>query len=94
MCFLWNKFLAINLFRLNNQHLIMRYHEMDFCSKLYKKSEKFCFLKACPAHTLQQKLKDLNHDSWIVLTKLSQISKCLVTRKRPAPYSDFPSGVV
>lgn len=58
--FLWNKFLEANLFRLNNKQPIMRYHEMDFWSKLYKKSDEFGFLKACPAHILQQKLKDLD----------------------------------
>ena len=58
--FLWNKFLAINLLRLSNKQTIMRYHEMDFWSKLYKKSEEFGFLKNSPAHILQQKLKDLD----------------------------------
>lgn len=58
--FLWNKFLAINLFRLSNKQTIMRYHEMDFWSKLYKKSDEFGFLKDSPAHILQQKLKDLD----------------------------------
>lgn len=58
--FLWNKFLEINLFRLNNKQPIMRYHEMDFWSKLYKKSEQFGFLRESPAHILQQKLKDLD----------------------------------
>lgn len=58
--FLWNKFLAINLSRLSNKQPIMRYHEMDFWSKLYKKSEEFGFLKESPAHILQQKLKDLD----------------------------------
>jgi len=38
----------------------MRYHEMDFWSKLYKQSEEFGFLSECPAHLLQQKLKDLD----------------------------------
>lgn len=58
--FLWNKCLSINLHRLQNKQPIMRYHELDFWSKLYKQSEEFGFLSECPAHLLQQKLKDLD----------------------------------
>ncbi len=58
--FLWNKFLALNLSRLSHKQPIMRYQEMDFWSKLYKKSEEFGFLRESPAHILQQKLKDLD----------------------------------
>ena len=58
--FLWNKCLSINLHRLQCKQPIMRYHEMDFWSKLYKQSDEFGFLAECPAHILQQKLKDLD----------------------------------
>lgn len=58
--FLWNKFLKINLNRLENKQPIMCYHEMDFWSKLYKKSDEYGFLSESPAHILQQKLKDLD----------------------------------
>ncbi len=58
--FLWNKMLALNLSRLRNKHYIMHYLEMDFWSKLWKRSDKYGFLKEAPAHILQQKLKDLD----------------------------------
>lgn len=58
--FLWNKCLAINLFRLNNNLRILRYNELDFWSKLWKNSEEYGFLKNCQSQLLQQKLKDLD----------------------------------
>ncbi|ASM52715.1 hypothetical protein PNIG_a0394 [Pseudoalteromonas nigrifaciens] len=35
--FLWNKALAINLFKLQNKQKICYYQELDFFSKLWKK---------------------------------------------------------
>jgi len=58
--FLWNKVLALNLRRLENQQPLMWYHEADYWSKHWKSSEEYGFLKAVPAHCLQQKLKDLS----------------------------------
>lgn len=57
--FLWNKALAINLNRLKAKQQIMYYQELDFWSKLWKQSEEYGFLKECPAHLIQQKLRDL-----------------------------------
>jgi len=57
--FLWNHSLYLNLERLKNFQPIMYYQELDYWSKYWKKSEEFGFLKECPAHILQQKLKDL-----------------------------------
>ncbi len=57
--FLWNKALGINLTRLKNKLPIMYYYELDYWSKLWKQSEEYKFLKECPAHIIQQKLKDL-----------------------------------
>lgn len=57
--FLWNKVLALNLRRLENKQALIWYHEADYWSKLWKSSEEYGFLKAVPAHCLQQKLKDL-----------------------------------
>ena len=57
--FLWNKALALNLDRLKNKHGILYYQELDFWSKLWKKSAEYGFLRECPAHLLQQKLRDL-----------------------------------
>jgi len=57
--FVWNKFLQLNLFRLKNKQKIMFYQEMDYFSKLLKLSNEYGFLKECPAHCIQQKLRDL-----------------------------------
>jgi putative transposase len=58
--FVWNKSLAINLHRLRNGYKIMYYQELDFYSKLWKKSSEYGFLKDCPSQTIQQKLRDLD----------------------------------
>ena len=58
--FLWNKILAMNLDRLAAHQSLIWYHEADFWSKLWKRSEDYAFLKEVPAHCLQQKLKDLD----------------------------------
>ena len=57
--FVWNKALAMNLERLNNKQPILYYQELDFWSKIWKKSDEYRFLKDCQAHVIQQKLKDL-----------------------------------
>ena len=57
--FLWNKALDLNLRRLKQKQPILYYQELDFWSKLWKQSEEYGFLNACPAHILQQKLRDL-----------------------------------
>jgi len=57
--FLWNKALKLNLLKLQNKQPVMYYGELDFWSKLWKKSDEYSFLKECPAHIIQQKLKDL-----------------------------------
>src|SRR5579863_8876013 len=57
--FLWNKCLSLNMHRLENKQRIMYYQEMDFFSKLWKRSEEYDFLKECPAQCLQQKMRDL-----------------------------------
>lgn len=58
--FAWNKGLSLNRSRLERGDRIMYYHELDFWSKLWKRSEEFAFLKDCPAHLIQQKLRDLD----------------------------------
>ena len=57
--FLWNKALSLNLRRLKQKQPILYYQELDFWTKLWKKSDEYGFLKACPAQILQQKLRDL-----------------------------------
>lgn len=58
--FVWNKVLHLSLKRLENKHSILWYYEADFWTKLWKSSEEYSFLKAVPAHCIQQKLKDLD----------------------------------
>jgi putative transposase len=57
---IWNHILKLNKKRLQDGHRIMRYFEMDFWSKLWKQSEEYGFLAECPAHIIQQKLRDLD----------------------------------
>lgn len=57
--FLWNKALALNLYRLENKEPLLWYGELDWFSKLWKKSDDYVFLKLSPAQTLQQTLKQL-----------------------------------
>jgi len=49
----------MNLSRLKAKQPILYYQELDFWSKLWKQSDDYGFLKECPAHIIQQKLKDL-----------------------------------
>ena len=58
--FLWNKALALNLERLQQKQKILYYPELNFWTTLWKKSDEYAFLRQCPAHVLQQKLRDLD----------------------------------
>ena len=58
--FVWNKVLFLNLDRLKEKQPLIWYHEADYWSKLWKRSNEFSFLKEAPAHCIQQKLKDLD----------------------------------
>ena len=57
--FVWNKFLAMNLERLERRQNLVWYQEQAFWLKLWKSSEEYGFLKECPSQVLQQKLMDL-----------------------------------
>jgi len=58
--FIWNYFWSLNTRRLQKRQSIMRYAEMDYWSKILKRSEQYNFLSEAPAHIIQQKLKDLD----------------------------------
>ncbi len=58
--FVWNKCCRMNLERLQRQERILRYAEFDFWVKQWKQSAEYGFLKECPAHIVQQKLRDLD----------------------------------
>lgn len=57
--FVWNKVLALNLFRLENKQGMLWYNETAFWLKLWKQSEEYGFLKDCHSQVLQQSLKQL-----------------------------------
>jgi putative transposase len=66
----------------------MYYQEMDFFSKLWKRSEEYSFLKECPAHCLQQKLRDLERAFRDCFDK-SQPGKRLPTRRKKQIHDSF-----
>lgn len=86
--FLWNKALGLNLFRLKNKHKIMYYQELDFWSKLWKRSDEYGFLRECPAHLLQQKLRDLERAFRDAFDK-NQINKRLPRFKKRSHGDSF-----
>lgn len=86
--FVWNKFLHINLFRLQNKQRVMYYQEMDYFSKLFKRSEEYGFLKECPAHCIQQKLRDLERAFRDCFDK-SQPGKRLPVRRKKNIHDSF-----
>lgn len=86
--FVWNYFWRINQERLKNGHKIMRYGEMDYWSKLMKKSEEYNFLAEAPAHIIQQKLKDLDRAYMDAFDK-KQRNKRLPTKRKKQLHSSF-----
>lgn len=65
--FVWNKALALNLFRLTHKQPLMWYQELDFWLKHWKKSDEYAFLKSAHSQCLQQTLKQLDrafHDGF------------------------------
>lgn len=58
--FVWNKLLAMNLFRLENKQPILWYDEMASFITLWKQSDEYAFLKLAPAQSLQQTAKALD----------------------------------
>ena len=59
----------------------MYYREMDFFSKLWKRSVEYGFLKECPAHCIQQKLKDLEK-AFLDCFDKNQPNKKLPTKRK------------
>ena len=91
--FLWNKALAMNLFRLENKQPILYYNELDWFSKLWKKSEEFSFLKLSPAQTLQQVLKQLDRAFKDAFDKKQPLKRIPVFKRRHCANSfSLPQG--
>jgi len=91
--FLWNKALAINLFKLERKQKLCYYQEFDFFSKLWKKSEEYGFLKLSPAQTLQQTLKQLERAFKDAFDKNQPLKRIPVFKKRHQSNNfSFPQG--
>lgn len=58
--YVWNKLLAMNLFRLENKLPILWYNEMAFFITLWKQSDEYGFLNSAPSQSLQQTAKSLD----------------------------------
>jgi len=58
--FVWNKLLAMNLYRLANGLPILWYFEMAWFIQLWKQSDEYSFLKGAPSQSLQQTAKALD----------------------------------
>lgn len=80
--FLWNKALSINLFKLENKQPICYYQELDYFSKLWKKSEEYGFLALSPAQTLQQTLKQLERAFKDCFDKTQPLKRLPTFKKR------------
>ena len=59
----------------------MRYGEVDYWSKLMKRSEEYVFIAEVPAHIIQQKLKDLDRAYMDAFDK-KQRNKRLPTKRK------------
>jgi len=91
--FLWNKALALNLYYLANRQPILWYQELDWFSKLWKKSDDYTFLKLSPAQTLQQTLKQLERAFKDAFDKKQPLKKIPTFKKRGDRDSfSFPQG--
>jgi IS605 OrfB family transposase len=56
----WNKALALNLYRLENKQPILWYNEVAYWLTFWKSTNKLSFLKECHSQPLQQTLKNLD----------------------------------
>jgi putative transposase len=91
--FLWNKALALNLHYLENKQPILWYQELDWFSKLWKKSDDYEFLKLSPAQTLQQTLKQLERAFKEAFDKKQPLKKIPTFKKRGDRDSfSYPQG--
>jgi putative transposase len=79
--FVWNKLLAMNLFRLENKQPILWYNEMAFFITLWKQSDEYGFLNAAPSQSLQQTAKALDRAFKDAFDK-NQPNKCIPNSKR------------
>ncbi|WP_211217171.1 RNA-guided endonuclease InsQ/TnpB family protein [Psychromonas hadalis] len=90
---MWNKALAINLFKLENKQKLCYYQEFDFFSKLWKKSEEYGFLALSPVQTIQQTLKQLERAFKDAFDKNQPLKRMPTFKKKSGNNSfSFPQG--
>lgn len=68
--FVWNKALALQLFRLASRTPLLSYQDLAGLLRLWKQSEEYGFLREAPAQALQQVLRDLDRALWDGLKKV------------------------
>ena len=92
--FVWNKFLSMNLYRLENGYNLLWYDEMAFWLKTFKQSEDYSFLKNAPSQVLQQTLKDLEKAFRDAFDKKQPLKRIPVFKKKGRDTSGFrfPQG--
>ena len=93
--FVWNRFLHMNLWRLENGYSLLWYNEMSFWLTLYKRSEDYAFLKNVPSQALQQTLMDLDKAFKDGFDKTQPTKRIPTKRKRNTSTAGFryPQGV-
>ena len=92
--FVYNKFLHMNLQRLESKQPLLWYNEMAFWLTLWKKTEEYCFLKTIHSQTLQQTLKNLERAFKEGFDKNQPIKKMPTFKKKGMSDSfRYPQGV-
>lgn len=93
--FIWNKMLAMNLWRMEQGYPLVWYNEMSAMLTLWKRSEEMSFLKTPCSSTLQQKLMDLDKAFKHAFDKRQPLKRLPVFKKkgRCTDSIRFPSGV-
>ncbi|MCX7114431.1 MAG: transposase, partial [Gammaproteobacteria bacterium] len=77
----WNKLLAMNLYRLENKLPLIWYNEMAWFIRLWKETDELSFLKQAPSQSLQQTAKALDRAFRDAFDK-TQVNKRLPVKKR------------
>ena len=80
--FVWNTALRMNLYRLNNKLPLMWYDELDYWTKLWKRTEERAFLNEIPSQVIQQKLKDLERAFKDAFDKTQPLKRLPVFKKK------------
>ena len=80
--FLWNKYLALNLERLEKGQPLLWYQELAFWLTLWKQSDEYGFLKECPSQVFQQKIRDLERAFKDCFDKTQPLKRLPVFKKK------------